>query len=113
MTGGRSIPDDPLEFIQSCVRDRRVFWTYHVNMRLSGRFIRRDVLLAAAEHYELLESYPDDKYLPSYLVLASHEGEVFHVLFATDVDGNNVRMVTAYRPDPRDWETDFRRRRRP
>jgi hypothetical protein len=79
-------------------------------MRLAGRFISRDTILAAVETYELVEAYPDDKYLPSYLVLARHDGEDFHVLFATDVEGDNVRVVTAYRPDPDQWETPRTRR---
>ncbi len=64
----RKLPDDPLRFIQECVRHRRILWTYHVNMRLKGRFITRDSILDALESYEMVEAYPEDKYLPSYLV---------------------------------------------
>lgn len=99
---------DPLEFIKRCVRERRVFWTYHVNMRLERRSISREELLDAVESYEIVEAYPDDKYLPSYLILGA---AAFHVLFAIDVEGDNVRVVTAYRPDPREWEPDLRTRR--
>ena len=80
-------------------------------MRLPGRFIPREKILAAVASYELVESYPDDKYLPSYLILARHGAEVFHVLFAVDVQGDNVRVVTAYRPDPTEWHPDFKVRR--
>jgi putative ABC transport system substrate-binding protein len=31
-----------------------------------GRFIPRDSILAAVDTFELVEAYPDDKYLPSY-----------------------------------------------
>jgi|GEM_PF-1286299 len=34
-----------------------------------------------------------------------------HVLFAVDVDDDNVRVVTAYRPDPEEWEPGFARRK--
>ena len=68
--------------------------------------------MAASATYELVEAYPDNKYLPSYLVLAHHGSEAFHVLFATDVDGDNVRVVTSYRPDPGEWQADFKTRRR-
>ena len=61
--------------------------------------------------YELVESYPDDKYLPSYLILARHDAEAFHILFAVDVQGDNVRVVTAYRPDPAEWQPDLKARR--
>ncbi len=82
-------------------------------MRLSGRFISRETILGAAESYEIIEAYPQDKYLPSYLVYAQDRDEVIHVLFAVDVGGDNVRVVTAYRPNPSEWELDLRTRRRP
>jgi Domain of unknown function (DUF4258) len=82
-----------------------------VNIRLAGRFISRESIAAAVETYELVEAYPDDKYLPSYLVLAHGESDYFHVLFAADVDGDNVRVVTAYRPDPNEWEENMKDRR--
>ena len=43
----------------------------------------------------MVEAYPDDKYLPSYLILGRHGPEAFHVLFATDLEGDNVRVVTS------------------
>jgi hypothetical protein len=80
-------------------------------MRLVGRFISRATILAAVDTYQLVEAYPNDKYLPSYLVLARHESQAFHVLFAADVEGDNVRVVTAYVPDPGEWESDLKARR--
>lgn len=109
----RKLPADPLRFIQECVRNRRVLWTYHVNMRLRGRFIRREAVLDAVESYEIIEAYPEDKYLPSYLVLGRLAGEAFHVLFAADLEGGNVRVVTAYRPSEGEWEEDWKTRRTP
>jgi len=101
-------PADPLAFIQDCVRRRAVYWTYHVNIRLDRRHISRHEILAAVDSYQLVEEYPDDKYLPSYLVKAA---STFHVLFATDVPDRNVRVVTAYRPDLGEWYPDLLRRR--
>ena len=103
------VPWEPLAFIRRCVRQRRVLWTYHVNVRLERRHITRTEILDAVESYAIVEEYPDDKYLPSYLVIAS---DSFHILFATDVAENNVRVVTAYRPDPEEWDPDFRTRRK-
>jgi hypothetical protein len=60
------VPADPLAFIQRCVRERRLLWTYHVNMRLERRHISRTDILSAVESYEVVEAYPEDKYLPSY-----------------------------------------------
>lgn len=81
-------------------------------MRMEGRHIQRRAILDSVETFEVIEAYPDDKYLPSFLVLAQHNKEVFHVLFATDVEAGNVRVITAYRPNVAEWEPDMRTRRR-
>ena len=111
MANVRQLPENPLEFIRDCVQRREMLWTYHVNMRLRKRYIPREVILDAVGSFEIIESYPEDKYLPSYLVYAETETLIFHVLFATDVPGHNVRVVTAYRPNPAEWSEDLKRRR--
>ena len=112
MAEERLIPDDPIAFIRERVRRRRILWTHHVNMRLRNRSISRRAILDAVETFELVEAYPADKYLPSFLVLAKGAIDAFHVLFAVDESGDNVRIVTAYRPDSDEWLPDLRSRRR-
>ncbi len=81
-------------------------------MRLGQRFISRNTILAA-EDYEVIEAYPDDKYLPSYLLLGRLDDTSFHVLFGADLEGGNVRVVTAYYPNLEEWEQDLKTRRTP
>jgi len=105
-------PDDPLLFIRECIRGGRIFWTYHVNMRLGQRFIDRETIIQAAENYVMVEEYPKDKYFPSYLLLGQRGEDAFHVPFGADVEGQNVRVVTAYFPSLEEWESDLKTRRR-
>ncbi len=70
-----------------------------------------DELFRATETYEIIASYPEDKYLPSYLVWATSEAGAFHALFAADIDKDNVRIVTAYRPHADEWESDLKSRK--
>lgn len=112
MPSKRSIPDDPLDFIKRCVTERRIFWTYHVNMRMKGRFIPRQIVLDSIQNYELIEEYPDDKYFPSYLVLSKYQDKIFHVLFAVDVEEKNVRIITAYYPSLEEWNEGYKTRRK-
>jgi hypothetical protein len=111
-TADKKVPNQPLDFIQSCVRNGRIVWTYHVGRRLEKRAIGRAAIVGSTETYEIIEAYPDDKYLPSYLILACYAGEVFHILFGSDTEERNVRVVTAYRPSTEEWEADLKTRRR-
>lgn len=106
------VPEHPLRFIQECVKDRKIIWTYHVNMRMKGRFIPRKFILDSVENYQIIEEYPKDKYFPSYLVYSCYPDTEFHILFAADVEGNNVRIITAYIPNIIDWEKGLKKRRR-
>jgi len=56
MDTGQRVPDDVLGLIQSCIRERKVYWTYHVNMRLAGRYLTRDEIFEAVDSYEVIES---------------------------------------------------------
>lgn len=89
----------------------RLRWTYHVASRLGQRALTPQMLVDTVRTFEILESYPKDKYLPSYLVRAEHGGVVFHAVIAADVEGRNIRIVTMYAPDPREWNAGFRERR--
>ena len=111
MPRGKGLADDPLEFIRKCVREGKVFWTYHVNMRLKHRFIRREAILESHASYEILEKYQEDKYFPSYLVRSVYGADTIHIVFAVDKEEGNVRIVTAYLPNPAEWDEDFRTRR--
>ena len=80
-------------------------------MRMKDRFISRESIIDSVDNYEIIEEYPKDKYLPSYLIYSKHQNRMFHVLFAVDVKGDNVRVVTAYYPNPNEWKEDFKSRR--
>lgn len=88
-------PLDPVAFVQACVRARRMYWTHHVGMRLASRSIDRSQIISIVDSCEIIESDPRDKYLPSYLVLGTSSLGPLHVLFATGVEDDNVRIVTA------------------
>ena len=102
MNQNRALPDDPLIFIRRCV----------VNMRLATKSISRRVIIDSIHAYEIIETYPDDKYLPSYLVYTEYQGKRYHILFAADVKRENIRVVTTYRPSSIEWLPDLKTRRK-
>ncbi len=52
------------------------------------------MLRDAVRTLEIIERYPKDKYLPSFLLRGESSGIVFHAQVATDLEGDNVRVVT-------------------
>lgn len=79
-------------------------------MRLQQRGLDAAALRNAVASLENIEAYPDDKYLPSFLLRGEIRGAAFHAQIATDIEGNNVRVVTMYPPDPYEWDEGFRKR---
>jgi hypothetical protein len=57
------LPDAPLAFIKECLSSGRVRWTYHVTMRLQKRALTSEMLRSAMATLEIIEMYPQDKYL--------------------------------------------------
>jgi len=80
-------------------------------MRLQQRGLDAQALRNAIDSLEIIEAYPEDKYLPSFLLRGQANGAVFHAQIATDVEGDNIRVVTMYTPDADEWEDGFRKRR--
>jgi hypothetical protein len=103
--------DEALAFIRQCIRQRSIIWSYHVNMRMEQRSITRNAILAAEPSFEIIENYPDDKYLPSCLVYACYGTGIFHLHIAIDKEGGNIRIITAYNPSTDKWNSDFKTRR--
>ena len=108
---GKLKDKNPLEFIKSCISRRSILWTYHVNMRLKERFIPREAVLFSIDTYEIIESYPDDKYLPSFLMWAQYGKDIIHIHIATDFKNEMVRIITAYKPTLEKWAKGFKQRR--
>jgi len=78
---------------------------------MKERFIPRNYIFESVENFEIIEEYPKDKYLPSFLVYSRFERYLFHILFAVDLEGENARVVTAYFPSLEEWQPDLKTRR--
>ena len=103
---------DTINFIKACIENRSIRWTYHVNMRLKGRYISRDAIVSSLDKYEIIEEYPTDKYLPSFLIFTKYKNIAIHIQIATDFKNNCVTIVTAYKPNLDKWEKDYKTRRK-
>ena len=85
-------------------------YTRHAALRALEREVTDGEIIEAGTSAILVETYPDDKYGPSMLLLGfTLNGRPLHVQVST-ADTALVRIITVYDPDPAEWE-DYRRRR--
>ena len=60
---------------------------------------------------DIVEDYPTDLRGPSCLILGyTEEGRPLHMVCG--IMGKELLIITAYEPDTREWETDWKTRRR-
>ena len=79
------------------------------------RMFERSISVADIRHVlgtgETIEDYPEDTPYPSRLVLGWCRRRPLHVVVADNAKGGETIVVTAYEPDPAQWQPDFKRRR--
>jgi len=73
------------------------------------REITSDEVKQTVREGMVIESYPDDYPYPSMLKMYSTKNGPLHVVFA--ITDEEYVVITAYRPDPEKWESDFTKRR--
>jgi len=99
--------------VAEAIRAGRVEWQRHAFERMVERRITRTEVHAALFHGEVIEDYPDDRPFPSALILHMSDQTPVHVVAAYDAPAEWVFIITAYRPDRRHFEADFKTRRQP
>lgn len=86
-------------------------WTNHVVTRLLQRNISTDDVVYALMHGEIIEKYPTDHPYPSCLVFGISLNQNFlHVVCG--ISSEELWLITAYYPNPNEWEDDLKTRRR-
>lgn len=85
----------------------------HAEAQLRRRGIAIDEVIDGAVSAELVEDYPHDDAGPAVLLLQrDHGGAPLHVVWRIEAStAGPAILVTAYRPDPTQWDDTWRRRR--
>ncbi len=84
----------------------------HALLRMYQRKIMVEEVKEALLNGEIIESYPSDRPLPSFLVLGyTFKRRPLHVVVALDLEGDMVWVITVYQPSDEGWEEGFRKRK--
>jgi hypothetical protein len=87
-----------------------IVWTAHIALRLRQRNIKTEDVEFAVLTGEIIENYVNDYPYPSCLILGkSVKGQWLHVVCGIGKD--ELRMVTAYYPNPLEWSDDLKTRK--
>ena len=87
-----------------------IIFRVHALTRMSGRRISVEDVRTAITHGEVVQTYPDDKPYPSRLLLGWVGTRPLHVVVAEDSEDGILIVVTAYEPDPIQWDSGFKRK---
>ncbi|MBM3934405.1 MAG: DUF4258 domain-containing protein [SAR202 cluster bacterium] len=90
--------------------DEKVIFRFHALNRMFQRRIRKQNVYRVLGTGETIEDYPKSHPFPSRLVLGCIDFRPLHVVVGFDERLGLTYIVTAYEPDPSEWEPGFRRR---
>lgn len=80
----------------------------HSFQRMFERNIQPADVIDIVRTGEVIQSYPDDKPYPSYLILKFVNGNPVHVVVARNAENGFCFVITVYEPDPKLWSADFK-----
>jgi hypothetical protein len=80
----------------------------HTVLRMYQRRITEEDAKEALNGCKIIEEYPDDYPLPSYLVLGyTKMRRPIHAVVSIDEEGPMLWIITMYEPDLSEWEEGF------
>lgn len=93
-----------------------LLFSTHAARRMYERGIYREDVQRALVTGEVIERYPDDTPLPSYLLLAWLDREPgqhlpVHIVCADEAERERTHIITVYWPDLDRWQPDYKTRR--
>lgn len=101
-----------IDLIHKSAEKRILFLPHAVRqMSLTERMISTSEVRHVVKKGELIEDYPEDARGHSCLILGfGDEGHPIHVVCSPKED--YLAIITAYLPDPNQWEDNFRKRKK-
>ncbi|NOX87525.1 MAG: DUF4258 domain-containing protein [Calditrichaeota bacterium] len=102
---------DILSIIKEYSSEDRIRFKKHAFIRSIERNIAINEIEQALKNCKIIESYPEDKPLTSYLLLGfALNKRPLHVLIAVDDIERYIWIITVYEPDKNKWDKTFTKR---
>ena len=98
-----------MEYIKSVVTNKRINATVHAVNRMHERNLLIDNVIQAITNGTIIEEYYEDYPFPSCLILGSFEERKIHIVCSYS---DPVHIITVYEPNLKEWEDDFKTRRK-
>ena len=90
-----------------------LLFSRHAVSQMFARSITPDDVVSVVTQGDVIASYPDEEPYPKRLLFGRLATGPLHVVVADDTSAALSIVVATYRPDPEQWESDWRTRRRP
>ncbi len=85
-----------------------LIYSDHAINQMFRRDISTEDIEATIKSGEIIGNYPNDKPLPSCLILGHISNRPLHLVLAIDEAENKCIVITAYEPDPKIWDQNFK-----
>jgi hypothetical protein len=89
----------------------RLVFRIHALKRMRQRNIDEEDIRHVVVTGEIIENYPSTSPFPCRLVMGWCRSRCLHVVVAHDIQAHEIIVITAYEPDPLEWESDLKRRK--
>jgi len=99
-----------IEDIRRKVAEGRYSLSFTHTEKLRLRRIKAADIEQAVKSGNIIEDYPNDPRGASCLILGRVGNRALHILFAR-LEAEEILVVTAYEPDPEEWENDWQTRK--
>jgi Domain of unknown function (DUF4258) len=100
-----------VETIQEKIAQGRYIISFTHTEKLRQRRIKAEDIEQAIKTGTIIEDYPEDRRGPSCLILGFAGKRPLHVVCGR-LDDDEILIITAYEPDPAEWESDGKTRKR-
>ena len=91
---------------------RPIIFRIHAIQRMFERRFSEENVRQVLQSGEMIEDYSDEMPYPSGLMLGRRGNRPLHVILAENTRDNELVVITAYEPDPSQWKSGFRNRKK-